>query len=90
MLRGWFGYFKHAHIHAFMALDGFTRRRLRALLRKQEKRPGLGRCLADQMRWTNAFFAEAGLFGPAALWLLLALDGRDKHGHDGVVRGESA
>jgi len=69
MLRGWFGYFKHAHIHTFMALDGFTRRRLRALLRKQEKRPGFGRCLADQMRWTNAFFAEAGLFALHTAWL---------------------
>jgi len=69
MLRGWFGYFKHAHIHTFMALDGFTRRRLRALLRKQEKRPGFGRCLADQMRWTNAFFAEAGLFVLHTAWL---------------------
>jgi hypothetical protein len=31
MPRGWFGDFKHAHIHTSMALDGFTRRRLRAL-----------------------------------------------------------
>jgi RNA-directed DNA polymerase len=69
MLRGWFGYFKHAHIHTFMALDGFTRRRLRALLRKQEKRPGFGRCLADHRRWTNAFFAEAGLFALHTAWL---------------------
>lgn len=69
MLRGWFGYFKHAHIQTFKALDGFTRRRLRALLRKQEKRPGIGRCLADQMRWTNAFFAEAGLFALHTAWL---------------------
>jgi RNA-directed DNA polymerase len=69
MLRGWFGYFKHAHVYTFEALDGFTRRRLRALLRKQEKRPGLGRCLADQKRWTNAFFAGAGLFALHTAWL---------------------
>ena len=43
-------------------LDGFVRRRLRAILRKQEKRPGFGRCLDDHQRWPNAFFAQAGLF----------------------------
>ena len=37
-------------------------RRLRALLRKHEKRPGFGRCHADHQRWPNAFFAQAGLF----------------------------
>ena len=62
MLRGWFGYFKHAHPYTFRAMDGFVRRRLRALRRKQEKRPGIGRCLSDHRRWPNAFFAELGLF----------------------------
>lgn len=62
MLRGWFGYFKHARPALFAYLDGFVRRRLRALLRKQEKRPGFGRCRADQKRWNNAFFAQQGLF----------------------------
>ena len=68
MLRGWYGYFKHAHPRTFPAVDGFTRRRLRALLRKQAKRPGSGRCLADHQRWTNAFFAEAGLFALNMAW----------------------
>ena len=62
LLRGWFGYFKHAHPYTFSGMDGFIRRRLRAILRKQEKRPGAGRCLADHRRWPNAFFAELGLF----------------------------
>ena len=62
ILRGWFGYFKHAHPMEFRRLDGFIRRRLRALLRKQEKRPGFGRCRDDHDRWPNAFFAEQGLF----------------------------
>jgi len=61
MLRGWFEYVKHATPSVFKALDGFTRRRLRAILRKQERRPGFGRCLADQQRWPNAFFANLGL-----------------------------
>src|SRR6266446_678486 len=62
VLRGWFGYFKHARSALFDALDGFVRRRLRAILRKQDKRPGIGRCKADHRQWPNAFFAERGLF----------------------------
>lgn len=62
ILRGWFGYFKHARPTLFGRIDGFVRRRLRAILRKQEKRPGMGRCAADHQKWTNAFFAEQGLF----------------------------
>ena len=62
MLKGWFGYFKHAHPMTFTGVDGFIRRRLRAILRKQEKRPGLGRCLDDHKRWPKAFFADLGLF----------------------------
>ena len=69
-LRGWFGYFKHAHhTTTFDKLDGFVRRRLRAVLRKQEKRPGRGICRADHQRWPNAFFAEAGLFALHTAWL---------------------
>ena len=67
-LRGWFGYFKHAHPFIFQTLDGFIRRRLRALLRRQEKRRGLGNSLADGRRWPNAFFANAGLFALHTAW----------------------
>ena len=62
MIRGWYGYFKHACRGTFPGLDGFIRRRLRVILRKQEKRPGFGRCHADQRRWPNAYFAGLGLF----------------------------
>jgi RNA-directed DNA polymerase len=62
LLRGWFGYFKHATPALFGVIDGFVRRRLRAILRKQDKRPGIGRCQADHQRWPNAFFATQGLF----------------------------
>ena len=62
ILRGWFGYFKHARHTTFRDLDGFVRRRLRAILRKREKRPGFGRTQADHRRWPNAFFAQRGLF----------------------------
>jgi RNA-directed DNA polymerase len=61
-IRGWYGYFKHACRREFPALDGFIRRRLRAILRKQEKRPGFGKCHDDHKRWPNAYFAALGLF----------------------------
>lgn len=62
ILRGWFGYFKHAHRAVFKGIDGFIRRRLREVVRKQEKRPGFGGCQTDHVRWPNAFFAEQGFF----------------------------
>lgn len=68
LLRGWFGYFQHARYTTFIALDGFVRRRLRAILRTQEKRSGFGRCHADHRRWPNAFFAAAGLFALHTAW----------------------
>lgn len=68
MLRGWFSYFKQAHPFTFERLDKFIRRRLRAVLRKQAKRPGTGRCQADHQRWPNAFFAAAGLFALYPAW----------------------
>jgi RNA-directed DNA polymerase len=69
-LRGWFGYFKHAHRPIFGRLDKFVRRRLRALLRRQAKRSlGMGWSRADHQRWPIAFFAEAGLFAFHTAWL---------------------
>jgi RNA-directed DNA polymerase len=62
ILKGWFGYFKQAHRTTFRDVDGFVRRRLRAILRKREKRPGFGRTERDHFRWPNAFFAKHGLF----------------------------
>jgi len=68
VLKGWYGYFQHAHPNTFRGVDQFVRRRLRAVLRKQARRPGFGRCLADHQRWPNAFFADAGLFALHAAW----------------------
>ena len=61
-LRGWYGYFQHAHRLTFSLIDGFVRRRLRAMLRRQKHRPGQGRCLSDHQQWPNTFFADLGLF----------------------------
>lgn len=62
VLRGWYAYFRHAIATTFVAVDSFVRRRLRAILRRRDKRPGQGRCLADSRRWPNAYFAAQGLF----------------------------
>jgi len=62
-LRGWFGYFQHSRPATFRIMDGWVRRRLRSLLRKQQKRRGIADVRgADQIRWPNRFFAEHGLF----------------------------
>jgi group II intron maturase len=42
LLRGWFGYFQHATPALFGVLDGFVRRRLRAILRSRKSAPALG------------------------------------------------
>jgi RNA-directed DNA polymerase len=67
-LHGWFGYFKHAHPRTFRTLDQMIRRRLRALLRKQEKRPSRGLWRDDHRRWPTAFFADQGLFALHTAW----------------------
>jgi hypothetical protein len=48
MLRGWFGYFKHATPALYGVLLCFVRRRLGAILRKQDKRPA-----SDDARLTS-------------------------------------
>ena len=60
-LRGWFEYFKHSHRSVFVPLDGWIRRRLRNILRKQHGRSGISRGY-DNIKWPNAFFVEHGLF----------------------------
>jgi len=67
-LKGWFGYFKHAHPSVFLRLDQMIRRRLRAMLRKQSRRPGVGNSRGDHQRWPNAYFANAGLFALHTAW----------------------
>jgi RNA-directed DNA polymerase len=62
ILRGWYGYFRESHPSGLRGPDGWLRRRLRALLRKREKRPGYGLSEADSRRWPNRWFAAHGLF----------------------------
>jgi len=60
-LRGWFNYFKHSRKCIFKDLDGWTRKRLRAILKKRSKRKGCAKGW-DNKRWPKEFFAKHGLF----------------------------
>ncbi|HLE26242.1 MAG TPA: group II intron reverse transcriptase/maturase [Thermodesulfobacteriota bacterium] len=62
ILIGWFNYFKIAQGKIHRETDQFIRRRLRAILRKQEKRGGMGYTRDDCDRWPNEYFAKLGLF----------------------------
>lgn len=59
--KGWFEYFKHSDKRTFSYSDGWVRMRLRSILRKRQRRRGVGRGY-DHQRWPNAYFAELGLF----------------------------
>lgn len=67
-LKGWYNYFKQAHKWIFGSLDGWIRRRLRALLKRREKKTGMGKTLNDHLKWPNKFFATAGLFSLKIAW----------------------
>ena len=61
-LIGWFNYFQFSHRYAFSTLDSWIRMRLRSILRNRIRgQRGRGRGW-DHTRWTNAYFADRGLF----------------------------
>jgi len=62
ILRGWYGYFHDSCPSGLKGPDGWLRRRLRALLRKRQKRPSSGRRQGDHQSWPNRWFAAQGLF----------------------------
>lgn len=62
ILRGWYGYFRDSCESGLGDVDSWLRHRLRAMLRKREKRPGYGRTRTDHLRWPNRWFAAQGLF----------------------------
>lgn len=66
ILRGWFTYFKHSsYRNVFQDIDGWTRMRLRSILRKRMGKRGRGRG-SDHQRWPNRFFADLGLYSLVA------------------------
>jgi RNA-directed DNA polymerase len=60
-LRGWFEYFKHSSAPALEDVDGFVRRRLRAMLSKRNHIKPAHRG-EPNIRWPNAYFRDIGLF----------------------------
>jgi RNA-directed DNA polymerase len=60
-LWGWFEYFKHSNRWTFRPLDGWIRRRLRSILRRQHKLKGMSGGY-DNLRWPNKYFRDLGLF----------------------------
>jgi len=58
---GWFEYYKHSNVKTFRILDGWTRRRLRSILRGYNKRKGISRN-KDHLRWPNKYFQDLGYF----------------------------
>ena len=62
ILRGWRNYFRESRPWDLAGPDGWLRRRLRAMQRKREKRPGYGLGEADSKRWPNRWFAGQGLY----------------------------
>ncbi len=61
IMRGWFEYFKHSQPSTFAELDGWTRGRLRSILRKHQGKKGRARG-SDHQRWPNAYFDQLGLY----------------------------
>lgn len=62
ILRGVFSFFRNGNsAYTFQRMDGYTRRRLRGILKKRTKGGGISGGL-DHFRWPNAFFGKAGLF----------------------------
>lgn len=59
--EGWFEYFKHSFWNVFATMDGFVRKRLRAIRRHRQGISGTTNGY-DSRRWPNAFFASRGLF----------------------------
>lgn len=60
-LKGYCGYFKHAHPSSLEQVDRWVRMRLRSILRKRRKGKGRGRG-KDHFRWPNRYFEELGLY----------------------------
>jgi RNA-directed DNA polymerase len=63
--KGWFEYYKHSYKTVFNALDAWTRRRLRSILKKRDKRRGIATTNEDNRRYPNALFNSYGLFSLA-------------------------
>src|SRR5688500_2231576 len=76
-LRGWYAYFQHSsYANVFSDIDGWLRRRLRAILLKRRGSRGQGRGGQSHVRWPNRFFADMGLFSLKAAHALVGQSSR--------------
>ncbi len=67
-LKGWARYFHGGQGNTYATLDGWLRMRLRCILRRRAGRKGRAR--TDHRKYTNAYFAELGLFSlKASAWV---------------------
>lgn len=60
-LKGYYNYFKQAGIGSHQGVDGWIRMRLRSILKRHEKKRGIGRGMYHH-KYPNAYFTELGLF----------------------------
>jgi RNA-directed DNA polymerase len=77
-LQGWFGYFKHSKDNVFESVDGYTRGRLRSILRKRMAKHGRG-CGRDNQRWPNIYFTALGLISLRQAYLATCRFGKLTH-----------
>ena len=61
-LRGWRGYFGASTPTNLRDVDGWIRRRLRAMLRRRQRRQAFGLSPSDHQQWPNRWFATHGLY----------------------------
>jgi RNA-directed DNA polymerase len=61
VLRGWYNYFKNVTKYTLGTFDSFVRRRLRAIIERQNKRRSFGAGWCN-LKIPNKFFADKGLF----------------------------
>jgi RNA-directed DNA polymerase len=62
VLRGWRGYFGNSPPTSLRDVDGWIRRRLRAMLRRRQGRQAFGLTQADHKQWPNRWFAKQRLY----------------------------
>ena len=62
VLRGWRGYFGDSPATSLRDVDGWIRRRLRAMLRRRNRRQAFGLSPVDHHQWPNRWFATQGLY----------------------------
>jgi RNA-directed DNA polymerase len=60
ILRGWYNYFRDVTKYSLRTFDGFVRRRLRAIIQRQNKKKSFGNGWSN-VRVPNTFFADNGL-----------------------------